>query len=67
MEWKVRRVKGTPAAIVARIQVAEVPFNDKLGLAQAQQEWSERGLQLKSQILGGVYGIAERISRIPPR
>ncbi|MBL8912786.1 MAG: SpoIID/LytB domain-containing protein [Archangium sp.] len=61
MEWKVRRTKGTPAAIVARIQVAEVPFNDKLGLAQAQQEWSERGLQLKSQILGGVYGIAGKV------
>ena len=28
MEWKIRRVKGTPASIVARIQVAEVPFND---------------------------------------
>ncbi|MFT3707623.1 MAG: SpoIID/LytB domain-containing protein [Archangium sp.] len=61
MEWKVRRTKGTAAAIVARIQVAEIPFNDKLGLAQAQQEWGERGLQLKSQILGGVYGIAGKV------
>lgn len=61
MEWKVRRVKGTPAAIVARIQVAEVPFNDKLGLAQAQDEWAGRGLKLKSQILGGVYGIAGKV------
>jgi len=61
MEWRVRRSKGSPAAIVARIQVAEVPFNDKLGLAQAQQEWEERGLKLKSQILGGVYGIAGKV------
>lgn len=61
MEWKVRRVSGTPASIVARIQIVEVPFNDKLGLAQAQEEWSSRGLTLKSQILGGVYGIAGKV------
>lgn len=61
MEWKIRRVKGAPAKIVARIQVAEVPFNDKLGLAQAQEEWNARGLTLKSQILGGVYGIAGKV------
>lgn len=61
MEWKVKRVSGTPAAIVARIQIAEIPFNDKLGLAQAQEEWSGRGLTLKSQILGGVYGIAGKV------
>jgi stage II sporulation protein D len=61
MEWKVRRTAGTPAKIVARIQVAEIPFNDKLGLAQAQEEWSGRGLTLKSQVLGGVYGIAGKV------
>lgn len=61
MEWKVKRVSGTPASIVARIQIVEIPFNDKLGLAQAQEEWSARGLTLKSQILGGVYGIAGKV------
>ena len=61
MSWKARRVAGKPAAIVARIQIVEVPFNDKLGLAQAQQEWADRGLQVKSQVLGGVYGIAGKV------
>ncbi len=61
MEWKIKRVSGTPAAIVARIQIVEIPFNDKRGLAQAQEEWSSRGLTLKSQILGGVYGIAGKV------
>lgn len=61
MTWRVRRVAGTPAAIVARIQLAEVPFNDKLGLAEAQEEWAARGLKLKSQVLGGVYGIAGKV------
>ncbi len=61
MEWKVRRVAGTPARIEARIQLAEIPFNDKQGLAQAQDEWAARGLTLKSQVLGGVYGIAGKV------
>ncbi|PZR17482.1 MAG: hypothetical protein DI536_03970 [Archangium gephyra] len=61
MAWKVRRVKGTPAKIVARIQIAEVPFNDKAGLATAQDEWIARGLKVKSQVLGGVYGIAGKV------
>ncbi len=61
MEWKVRRVEGTPADIAAQIQLAEVPFADKDGLAAAQAEWSERGLALKAQVLGGVYGIAGKV------
>jgi SpoIID/LytB domain protein len=61
MEWRVRRVEGTPAEIVAQIQLAEVPFADKDGLAAAQAEWSERGLTLKAQVLGGVYGIAGKV------
>ncbi len=61
MVWRVRRVAGAPAAIVARIQLAEVPFADKLGLADAQAEWAARGLKLKAHVLGGVYGIAGKV------
>lgn len=61
MTWKVRRVKGAPAVIVARIQILELPFNDKAGLAAAQTEWSERGLAVKAHVLGGVYGIAGKV------
>ncbi len=61
MTWRIRRVKGAPAVIVARIQLVEIPFNDKAGLAQAQDEWAERGLKVKAQILGGVYGIAGKV------
>ncbi len=60
-EWQVKLVKGTPAELVARIQIAEVAFNDKVGLAAAQQEWSERGLSTKPQILGALYGIAGKV------
>ena len=59
MEWKVKRVSGTAASITARIQVAEIPFNDKLGLAQAQEEWSSRGLTLlaRSQHTCGIVAV----------
>lgn len=60
-EWQVRLVKGTPAQLVARIQIAEVAFNDKVGLASAQQEWADRGLSTKSQVLGALYGIAGKV------
>jgi SpoIID/LytB domain protein len=59
--WQVKLVKGTPAQLVARIQIAEVAFNDKVGLAAAQQEWAERGLATRSQVLGALYGIAGKV------
>ena len=60
-EWKVRLVSGRPTEIVARIQVAELAFADKAGLAAAQQEWVEKGLAVRAQVLGGVYGIAGKV------
>ncbi len=60
-EWRVRLAKGAPADVVARIQLAEVPFNDKAGLTAALAEWEAKGLKLRTQILGGVYGIAGKV------
>lgn len=59
--WRVRLRSGTPAQLWARIQIAEVPFNDKEGLAATQREWADKGLQTRSQIVGGVYGIAGKV------
>jgi len=42
-EWRVRRVGGAPATVFARIELAELPFNDKEGLAAARDEWARRG------------------------
>lgn len=61
MVWKIRRVSGAPAVIVARIQILELPFSDKAGLAQAESEWNARGLKVKAHVLGGVYGIAGKV------
>jgi SpoIID/LytB domain protein len=60
-EWRVRLVRGEPAEVVARIQVAELPFEDKEGLAAARAEWTGRGLPVKALVLGGVYGIAGKV------
>lgn len=60
-EWHVRRVSGAPATVLARIQLAELPFNDKDGLAAAKAEWLERGLGVKALIVGGVYGISGKV------
>jgi stage II sporulation protein D len=59
--WRVRRVRGEPAVVLARIQVAELPFDDKEGLQGALAEWSGRGLPVKALVLGGVYGIAGKV------
>ena len=61
MVWKIRRVSGAPAVIVARIQILELPFSDKAGLTQAESEWNARGLKVKAHVLGGVYGIAGKV------
>ncbi len=60
-EWRVRLVSGTAAELVARIQIVEVPFNDKAGLAATQEEWAAKGLPTRVQTLGGVYGIAGKV------
>jgi SpoIID/LytB domain protein len=59
--WRVRRVSGEPAVVLARIQVAELPFDDKDGLQSARSEWTARGLPVRTQVLGGVYGIAGKV------
>jgi stage II sporulation protein D len=58
---RVRWVSGTPADVVAKIAVQEVPFADKEGLGSALGEWANTGLQLKAQVLGGIYGIAGKV------
>ncbi|MBK7860498.1 MAG: SpoIID/LytB domain-containing protein [Archangiaceae bacterium] len=59
--WRVRRVKGTPAAVRARIQIAELVFADKEGLEAAKTEWVGKGLKVRTQVLGQVFGIAGKV------
>jgi len=59
--WKVRRQGGTPAVLRARVQLAEFPFADKEGLAQAEREWTGQGVTVRAHVLGSVYGIAGKV------
>ncbi|MBN1207544.1 MAG: SpoIID/LytB domain-containing protein [Myxococcaceae bacterium] len=59
--WKVRVTQGEPAGLTARIQLGEFRFSDKAGLAEAQQEWQARGLFVRTQVQGSLYGIAGKV------
>jgi stage II sporulation protein D len=59
--WKVRVTQGEPAVLTARIQLQEFRFADKAGLAEAQQEWQARGLLVRAQVIGSLYGIAGKV------
>jgi stage II sporulation protein D len=59
--WTVRVVRGTPAQLIPRLQLAELAYADKRGLAREQKLWSDRGVKLKVQTLGGVYGVGGNV------
>jgi stage II sporulation protein D len=57
----VRVVGGTPASRVFRVQVSELAFADKAGLQAELDRWKERGVPVRVQTLGQVYGIAGKV------
>jgi SpoIID/LytB domain protein len=59
--WTVKRVDGAAATVRARIQIAEFLFADKQGLSDAQAEWTGKGLKVRTQVLGQVFGIAGKV------
>jgi SpoIID/LytB domain protein len=59
--WKVRVTQGAPAVLTARIQLGEFRFSDKAGLAEQQQQWQDRGLFTRVQVIGALYGIAGKV------
>ncbi|HZI13184.1 MAG TPA: SpoIID/LytB domain-containing protein [Myxococcus sp.] len=59
--WTVRVTQGEPAVLSARVQLGEFRIADREGLAAAQEEWQGRGLTVRPQVLGGVYGIAGKV------
>ncbi len=59
--WTARVTEGSPAVLSARVQLAELPFADKAGLAEAQAQWQARGLAVRVHVLGVIYGIAGKV------
>ncbi|ATB47385.1 hypothetical protein MYMAC_002993 [Corallococcus macrosporus DSM 14697] len=59
--WTVRVTQGTPAELSARVQLAEFRIADRDGLQAALASWREKGLAVRAQVLGSVYGIAGKV------
>ena len=57
----VRWLDGTPADRRFRVQVTEVAWADKDGIAAERATWEARGFQVRLEQLGQVYGIAGKI------
>jgi SpoIID/LytB domain protein len=58
---RVRVEGGRPAAFVYQVVLREAPAADEAQLAAARQAWEQRGLAVRSRVVGGVYGIGGRI------
>jgi stage II sporulation protein D len=58
---RVRWRSGTPAERTFRIQVAELAYADKEGIASERAEWEARGFTTRLEQLGQVYGIVGKI------
>ncbi len=59
--WTVRVTQGTPSVLSARVQLAEFRMADRAGMQAALEAWREKGLTVRSQVLGTVYGIAGKV------
>jgi SpoIID/LytB domain protein len=59
--WAIRIVNGQPAVISSRIQLAELAFEDKQGMAAEQKLWEDRGLKVRVRTIGSVYGIRGKV------
>lgn len=59
--WTVRVTDGTPAELTVSLQLAELPFGDKEGLSEAQEQWRARGVEVRVHVLGVLFGIAGKV------
>lgn len=59
--WTVRVVRSQPASLTSRIQLAELRFSDKQGLAAERRLWEERGYRVRLHTLGSLYGISGKV------
>ncbi len=58
---RVRLVSGTPATLSFHLELAQLAFADKAGLQAELDAWAKRGVPVRVQTLGQVYGIAGKV------
>lgn len=59
--WTVRVRNSTPARVVARIVLVELPFGDKAALETVKAEWKGRGVSVQVETLGSQFGVAGKV------
>lgn len=59
--WRVRLLSGKPAQVRVWVSLAELRFADQTGLAAQVALWRGRGLKVRAQVLGSLYGIAGKV------
>jgi SpoIID/LytB domain protein len=52
---------AVPAAIAYRPLLAEARWAERARLDAARRTWSERGIAVRSRVVGGVYGLAGKV------
>jgi len=59
--WSVRLVEGHAGVGAAWVELEEVRYGDRDGLARARQGWDSRGVKTRVTTVGQVYGIAGHV------
>ncbi|MFL5369445.1 MAG: SpoIID/LytB domain-containing protein [Myxococcales bacterium] len=59
--WSVRLVAGRPGVGAAWVQLEEVRYGDRDGLARARSTWDSREVKTRVTTVGQVYGIAGHV------
>jgi len=59
--WSVRLVEGHPGVGAAWVDLEEIRYGDRDGLARARQSWDSRGVKTRVTTVGQVYGIAGHV------
>jgi len=61
LSWSIRRIFGQPATVRTSVQVAELAFGDSTGLAAELAAWEDRGLKVRAETSGALYGIRGKV------
>jgi len=59
--WSIRRISGQPATVRTSVQIAELAFADSSGLAAEIASWESRGLKVRTETSGALYGIRGKV------
>lgn len=59
--WTVRLAFGQPGVGASWVELEQLRYNDKPGLARAKDEWQKKGIAVRIATVGEAYGIAGHV------